>query len=90
MGTRDRVLGDRDESAPQKPMEKMSETSMGDDDDSYESGMLPSAEDSAAGKERINLGKDPLIDINKFQLRGNTSVNHNFLYSTCPIIPRFH
>lgn len=63
---------------------------MGDDDESYESGMIPSGEDGASGKERIVLGRDPLIDINKFQLRGNACVNHNFLYSTCPTIPRFH
>ena len=66
MGTRDRILGDRDESAPLKPNERMSETIMGDEDDSHESGMLPAAEDTAANKEKINLGKDPLVDINKF------------------------
>lgn len=90
MGTRDRILGDRDESNPLKPMEEMGESKIGDEDDSHESGMLPAAEDTAAGKERINLGKDPLVDINKYQLRGNTCVNHNFLYSTCPTIPRYH
>lgn len=61
-----------------------------DDDDSNESGMIPSGDEAASVKERINFGKDPLIDINKFQLRGNTCINHNFLYSTCPTIPRFH
>ena len=90
MGTRDRVLGDRDESNPIRPMEQRSESSIGDDEDSNESGMIPNGEDQSAQKERINLGKDALVDINKYQLRGNISVNHNFLYSTCPTIPRFH
>jgi len=90
LGTRDRVLGDRDESNPIRPMEQRSESSIGDDEDSNESGMIPNGEDQSAQKERINLGKDALVDINKYQLRGNISVNHNFLYSTCPTIPRFH
>jgi len=71
-------------------MEQRSESSIGDDEDSNESGMIPNGEDQSAQKERINLGKDALVDINKYQLRGNISVNHNFLYSTCPTIPRFH
>lgn len=67
MGTRDRIIGDRDESAPVKPLEKMSEIgNVTEDDDSNESGMLPNGEEGAQLKERINLGKDPLIDINKF------------------------
>jgi hypothetical protein len=68
LGTRDRIIGDRDESAPVKPMEKMADIQniAVNDDDSNDSGMLPNGEETASLKERINLGKDPLIDINKF------------------------
>ena len=66
LGTRDRLLSDRDESEVRRPMEKMSEYAMADDDDSHDSGMLPNMEDYESEKEKINFAKDALIDINKF------------------------
>lgn len=40
--------------------------------------------------EDVKVNRDHLIDINKYRWKGRSSINHNFLYSTCPTIPRFH
>ena len=37
--------------------------------------------------EKIDVSKDSLMDINKYRFNKKLS---NFLYSTCPLVPKFH
>jgi len=93
MGTRDRVLGD---AYLVKPMEHRAETpKTEDEDDTDGAGSTPGSgpdflgqiQDNGEGKEKIDITKDSLVDINKYRFNKKLQ---NFLHSTCPLVPKFH
>lgn len=86
MGTRDRVLG---ETELVRPMEG---------DKGYDEDTQDGTRKSTAGRtaeEAANMDKndsidvinDALIDINKYRYNDRLG---NYMYSTCPIVPKFH
>lgn len=101
-GTRDRVMGDINHS---KPMERQQITKIEDmtddteDDPAHEASKSnlgtnapnsnnPSGAEAAANAQDIdNIIQDEMVDINRFRYQNQLS---NIIYSTCPIIPKYH
>lgn len=86
MGTRDRVLGDAELVRP------MEGGNGGDEEtqDGTRKSVIGRTAEEAANKEKneqIDVINDALIDINKYRYNDRLS---NYMYSTCPIVPKFH
>lgn len=87
MGTRDRVLG---EAELIRPMEGRA----GQEKDEEDGKLMKKGTDTKfqepenrETKENVDIINDPLIDINRYRYNDRLS---NYMYSTCPIVPKFH
>lgn len=85
MGTRDKVLGD---AHLVRPIEQKSESPMTEEGEiSSKTVADQQTLDEGDTKENLDVTTDGLIDINKYKF--NDKFN-NYLYSTCPLVPKFH